>query len=420
MRILIWCITIFKRGKTLKLQVLTIISLISLQAIAFQSTQVLPESRHILLLSYGTLSKPIENHYDNQGNLSNYSKESEFEINSQAIAKSDAQGTKLITILNQISPNSQVGKDLDLGRIELQGSNDVKATVIGLGRGINSSWTLGFGLPIFDAQTNYRLVYIPSGQINNLKSEYYGIHPSLDQAFDQMENFGEKNINEVLAKYNYEPVQDWRYKGIGDIHLVSKYNFLSQTLIHLSLLNDLIIPTGYKDNPRLLQDVNLSEETLSLDNILQSDVHLKRFSLYVDVGIKSGLAQEKEVRYFDQDPSLATGIEKTKTWKGITLGSQQQISYELLEFLSPYAAHIYRLRTLTKYQSSNLKVKDMESKENFSMESYRLGFNFDFAKLFLKKKFIAPLFMDASYEKTIRGTNTIDLSYYRIDLGSYF
>jgi len=56
----------------------------------------------------------------------------------------------------------------------------------------------------------------------------------------------------------------------------------------------------------------------------------------------------------------------------------------------------------------------------YTTKSYKVGFNIDTAKLFLKKKFFIPMFAEVSYEEFLGASNVFEFKILRFDLGLYF
>jgi len=248
-----------------------IIFIYSSFALGKESNRTLPKGRSVFHNAYVKSTEPLEYKYDREGDKSSFYDRYQFDISGASISKINPDIAHLIDTLNTFDIDGVDGENIDLGSISVEGESNIWGNVVVYARGITDIWTLGIAIPYIKATSNTKIKYhAGNSNIGELKGKYGNLNVDLDDAFNKLEQVDEqvilKEVDKVIENSGYQPLGYWEYAGLSDIMLVSRLNLWEYgSWFRLGIQNDVSFPTGYQDDPTILNDTSLSRETITTE-----------------------------------------------------------------------------------------------------------------------------------------------------------
>lgn len=389
---------------------------------AWDSTQTLPQGRSLIQLTSGMPWGPIpDKEFDSEGASRSLLGKYKTSVNGASLKSQSGEAKQLVDTLNSLSMDNEAGSRIELGNLSLEGDAHVDMEAVAVAHGFTRRWTVGLYIPLVRAKSDIHLVLQGERNTKQLKEEYGGIDPQLDDALSQLGRVSVQTFNQAIEDQGYQEMKPWSYKGLGDIGVLSRWRILDDKIVSASLNTEITFPTGYSEKPEILNDINLSEGTYTLTNSLGGGLDLRWITLYVQGGLQNYRPYSRRVRYYQTTTeSLASGDTVTMLYPGNRYHFQQQVAFTIVPEVSPYVLRKETWQERTRYGSDEPGVHRLGDVTKKYSETWKYGINGNFANAYLAKKIFAPLFYDLSYERMVRGRNTIDVDLVRVDLGTYF
>lgn len=402
--------------------IVVIFSLFSIVASA-QYYDTLPKG--VRLLSTRYVQSNIESSYNKTQSETPYVFEIDASIeNLQKIDNEVVQET-----LRLFEAYPEAYEKLSLGSHKLEGTAEVNVNVFAVGFGITNRVTAYIGMPIYDASVNLkysRSKVSTNKEVAEILQKEYGdnwaqtLGNIVDGLFSVDENIIQSGIVNTLG---YEELGNWSGAGLGDIEFGVMYNFLRTDEFGIMATIGGVAPTGYVDDPDVLQDIGFGDGQwdafleLGGGYQLSKSIYLNTWSRYT-----YQLESTKELRTpYNEDIYLSNKKDDylEKLGNKLSVGINSEIF--LTDWFKLQPAYIVNRTGKAKYESSNsvankILAKDSES----SSQNIRLLAQFSSVKLFSQDQFLLPAQINFSYQTMIEGKNTPKVDLLEIDFRLYF
>ncbi len=314
--------------------------------------------------------------------------------------------TAVDTYLNGLSSDDY--NSFSFGTFEGAATSKVQAHAFGGGWGITDNITVYGFIPFYDAVVDLNLVRTEKGRKNVGSSIALENLPDIDVRIIQ---------NLFVNYYNYQPLGKWEATGWGDAELGTMWSYYKQKNHGAMTILGVVAPTGREDNPDILQDINFGDG--QWDIFIENGGGYRPWSLVsFDAFFRFTLQlpHEKTVRLPESEAFPVTSRKgNAKIDLGDKLLVNSQMNVHLSDEWTTSFIYIYEFKGKDDYRSAYPEADAILEKETqFKSHTLRFNVNFSTVSLFKKKKFLAPLDLNAAIQSIVGGTNTP--KYERVDL----
>lgn len=391
----------------LKIILISATTLSTLLAQAMDSVDVLPKGIASPAIRQGFISG-IDQKFTGSGSLITLSDANSIELNLSTIKSIEPEVAQLESALNKFGQNN-LGSEIHLGtlRVEVEPRVQYFAPIFAVG--VTDKWTLGFGAPVVTYQN--KLGFSQQGSnIPQLKEQFYGVASPIDEAFDQLDQDMSAAAQTHLINLGYKPIQDRNETFLGDVQLVSLYQINKSDSWGTLWMSGLTLPTGPKDDPDDLTDLNAFGQT-SLDNQLIGNYFMNRFvTLSTKVGYKWAVADQIDKRVpTDANDNLPSLNRKSKVFRDIGDSSLVggSITLNMTKTVSILAGIEQTKKQSDSYRGSldgDYTLLERDTASSASKSKY--GFTYSTVKKYFDKESIIPAMFTFLYSDTFSGVNS--------------
>lgn len=337
------------------------------------------------------------------------------------LQKTSVERGALLSTLREAGVDASGSPGVTTGQV----NSAVNVKVPALGFGVTERWTLAVAVPI--------LSYSVSAETGFIKSRD-------GQAFvDQLSNLniekavtaaGRMNsaIDEKLASLGYQKIQSKEFTQVGDVQLISKYQFFKGDSQTATVRSNLIFPTGQAANPDYALDTPTGDGRFQLGSSLILEQALP-LSLKL-TGLVGGIWQlpyqlEKRIPTAVSDPLSQDKEQLTKNSGAlITAGSSLQFFYEPFGFQTG-AGYLFQFQTQPTYSGGSQFEKgryDLLSGLNpvQALHTATLTAGFSSVEWYQNKKFFYPMQANFLYSHPLMGRNVPVSDVYAGELVLFF
>ena len=332
-------------------------------------------------------------------------------------------------VLALFAPYPGAYSQLSLGTHKLDAEANINVNVYAAAFGITDRITAYVGLPIYDAKVNINYKTVKGSSQEDVAAtlqEIYGDNwaQTLGNIVEKVYDIDGSTIQSGITNaLGYDELGSWSGQGLGDTELGLIYNFHKQDGFGLALKYGVIVPTGYVDDPDIIQDVGFGDG--QWDTFLEfggGKSLTDRITANAWTRFTYQFSSEKELRVpYSGDLSIsdekATFSEK--------LGNKYLIGFDtefiVNDWINITPSFIYEYTEQAVYESSNSQANKWLGQDTESnSQSFRIMTQLTSVGLFQQNKFLLPGFLNFSYQNTFRGQNTPKVDMYEIELGMYF
>ncbi len=296
----------------------------------FGPARVLPKGRYQVTFRFGETSH-ISEKFSESGSLQNPARLNQ-RFDKDFLLKNSPELGKLLKFLNKTYPNLKPGDQLDMGALNFEGDAAARYIVPQFSRGMTSKWSLGIALPFVDYKTSLRAT--SSGV--NTSSSVLGVNSGNNGEMSDVLGKAQKLMANSVAAFNsisdnrgYKRVEPREDSIVADLIIGSSYQVFETPKFDIYFINLLTLPTGPKDDPDDLTDLNVFHKT-SLKNTLYANyrplywVELGLGAYYtaqfqdevvrrVPTSSEDALPEASTKELLDKDPGDKLGIETSVT-----------------------------------------------------------------------------------------------------------
>ncbi len=345
--------------------------------------------------------------YNTRGDLYSLSDLNSVELNVNNLQAIEPDIKKLENALNKFGQNG-LGSTLHLGVLKVTTEPTIQYSVPTFGRGISDQWMIGVGLPVV-RYTNKLNFFHSGSNINELRAQFYGLSDSIDDAFNRLDQDLVSVAQQTLREKGYKPIMDRRETFLGDIQLGSFYLLYKDTHFGLRWQSFINLPTGPKDDPNDLADLNSFGRTSWENSMLVNLNFWKRFMFAVKGGFKWAVPDKIKMRIpINAQDTLPTmdrlALVDRNIGDSLNVGASLTCAFANGFGLAMGVDNSVKGRDV--YSGNlpgdySLLTKDTQS---FS-QRMQYEVSYDSVALFLAKKAILPMILALNFSDTFRGRN---------------
>lgn len=379
----------------------------------FGNAGVLPVGRHQVTFRFGNVSG-IQDKFNSAGTLQTPARMNQRFDNAFLMKQPDFQ--KLAKILDeQLLPHQKPSKDIDLGYLELAGHAQVSYFAPQIARGITPNWSLGIAIPFVHYESDVRS---ENGGVNTSPQVLSGaaavaqlpnLNAELGSGADGLLKGPKKLFNTQLQKDGYRPLSERDQQFMGDIVLGSSLKLYNTRLVDFYLVNQLTLPTGPKDDPDDLVDLNIFGKT-NFQTILFTNYNIVRWAeLGLGVGYTFGMSDDivKRVPRNEDDVLPPSSTKETLDKDpGNAVNVQLASNFIISDYIHFGFGYEFNYKGTDKYTGNKNSRYDLLEK-NSDTESEIAKFKLSYTTLngFLQGNDKIPYTVVYAFADTVRGKN---------------
>ncbi len=393
--------------------IISILCLMSADAIAGSNSAVLPQGVWHPSIRYGIMSE-VTNKYDNSGSLQSISRLNQS-FDGKSLAKNVPSFLSLKKLLDETFPNSRYSEQLYVGALEFEADAAVQYTAPVLAYGVSKRVTMAIGVPIVNlkAQVNaYQTGVNNARAIRNLISANgtKNISENLDRGLTELENANliQKYEASLEAK-GYIVPRKVDKTVVGDMQIASVYQYYEDKRWTLSEQTILNLPTGPEDNPDDYLDIPIFHQTYLKFDFKQDYRMTRNWNVGSLLGYTWKIPDTAEKRVpKDENDTLPDADRKERVNRDLgdvfTLGGST--NYWFTKYLNLGTGYDYSYKTEDKYSGARGYNYSLLSR-NTEADWHRIFglVTFSTVEMFMDKEFAAPLIITYMYSDIVSGTN---------------
>lgn len=392
--------------------------------VSFPSAKVLP--KNVRNFQYNGIFAQGTNKYNNNGTSESLGSSFDSNITYQDLVNNEetlqdqlfAEGK----ILN--APNVDLSDSMGRTNGEVNLAVNVHAPVFAYG--INKKWTMAMVIPVIQSDLNIDVGSVSSESLQNV-ADYFA-EPG-QAMLSKLQTVQEKFNNAVARKIKekgYDQLEDRKKTELGDIQVISKYNFYDQNSTRVTLSNSLTLPTGKRADIDKLIDIGSGDEQFDIGTGITIDKDFDdKLTLSASANIIIQIEHQTKERIYEKDDSSITSQIDSNTKRDLGDIFQAAVGgkYRLSQTLTIQTAYSYQIKgedkfSGNKYDYSNYNYLSKDTEQE--MQAIQLGLTFDTLALYRKKEFMAPMEMGLGYTKPIVGRNVLTDGLVTANLSLYF
>ncbi len=410
---------------TLKLRhFLILTALIAPEALG--QVAVLPRGVGLIQYSYRNMGAQVD-FFNGDGKLENYSNANDQKIGLKSIMDKTSIGKSMGALGNNSALN-----ELNVADIDISVEGNVNANVFAIGYGITDFLTAYIGIPYITAEVESTIAVKVNPELLELKSSVSQFLPgNLGEKFNNYKMITPERVREQLAKEGYTLNDKWSHSGVGDIQMGFKSAF-NQRLMRSVLFNmgmglDYRHPTGYVEDPNILNDSTLSEGGeggyAGLTTSIQPGfVFARQFYLGADLGYRMNFSTTLDKRVPVAEEALPEQNRLTQvdidpgSTKIARLNSKYMIDKFFAGYYLGYTGH--ERDDMSGPIAGNYDFLEAKTERWQVYQGMQLGMQT--VKAYESKQFPIPLELTLGYHFTSSGINANNDSYYSLTMTTFF
>lgn len=336
----------------------------------------------------------------------------------QQLKKFDANNSSADSLLNT----------LKLGKLDLDVKGQVDVKGFGLGYGF-SKYITGFVLvPWVTASTDVKVNYVNNNNVDLIRQRVGDLaFEDLKSGFDRAANISSQTIVDSITTLGYKELDHWEYQGLGDIYTGGMFSTQVRLARDLKMIHTirstLLIPTGYYDDPDILNDISVGRGYYVFANeYLPSLVFADQFQVGGAIAYGYGLPTQVEKRVPENNEGLVASDRKENVHltPGSDLGYSATVGYVPFFVKPRYTIGVSR-HTRDSYSGS---LEGNYGKLSEGSNSYQLyhepSLEIETATLYQKGKFPIPMLAMLRGHFISDAKNSMDEKYIDLGIASFF
>lgn len=218
-----------------------------------------------------------------------------------------------------------------------------------------------------------------------------------------------ETIQSVITNYyNYKPIGNWYGAGYGDMETGLMTKVIDRGYTGLMFYSGLVLPTGRKDDPDILQDVGFGNGNFGAFGELASGYLLNdKFSFGTSLRYTYNASTQRELRVPESRDFQLSAIKDTFDVKyGDKINYMLNTTISLTDWISFTPIYRFMYQLPTNYDSENTNANQYLG-YNTSRSEHQAQLTTSISSItpFLKKEFILPAQINLNLVKTISGNN---------------
>ncbi len=232
-------------------------------------------------------------------------------------------------------------------------------------------------------------------------------------------------INEKLAEYNYDPLQNENKTELGDIRILTKFQALNNEKNRLTLTGGVTLPTGRDQNVNKAVDIISGDGQTDIvlgadyDFLLNEKLTLTVGTLYT-LQLPDRNAERIPTRVDSKLSADIDQVTKRKLGDIWMLAGAASYGYKGFQAALGYNFQVRQRDRYTgdKFSDSRYYWLGEDTKQRMHAALASLGYNT--IHLFKQKKFPVPLAVALTHTRVLGGENVVNDSLYAVDMSLFF
>jgi hypothetical protein len=388
-----------------------------------QYYDTLPKGVRLVMGKY--VQSTVNSSFNNTKSLNPYS--FEIDANIKSLEKIDDPTVK--EALELFKPYSEAYDKINLGTHKVDAKADVSVAAYAYGHGITNRITAYVAVPIYKANVS---VDYKKTKANNNKEVSEILQKEYGDNFAQglgnlVENFydidGQTIQSAFVNALGYDEIGDWSGTGLGDMELGVLYNFLRTEDYGLMITGGAIVPTGYEDDPDIIQDIGFGDGQWDAfvefggGKKINNNMFINAYTRYT-----YQFSSKKTLRIpFSDDVSVSDKKGSFTEKLGNKILAVAELELIPNDWLKIKPSYIYSYTEKAEYESSNSSANRLLAlnTESYSSSIKLLG-QLTSVNLFNQKKFLLPGQINISYQSMLNGKNTPKADLYEMEFRMFF
>lgn len=379
----------------------------------FGNAGVLPQGRHQVTFRFGNTSE-IQDKFNGQGTLQSPSRMNKRFDNKFLMSQPKFKNFARL-LDEQLLPNQKPSSEIDLGSLEFSGEAQVDYFAPQMARGMTKNWSLGFAIPFVRYRSDIKM---KNGGVNTAPSVLKGAASpdqfrelSKDKAEDAeaMVSGPSALAANQLRDSGFRSISERDERFLGDIVIGSSLKFYESKYFDLYLLNNLTLPTGPKDDPDDMIDLNIFGKT-QLQNVVFANI-LPVYWLELGVGVfyTWGIPDDFEKRVPASESDFipaASSKETVRKDPGDAVGIQLYSMVRLSDYYHVGVGYEAASKQADKYKGSrNARYDLLEKDTDASYQVAKFKFTYSAVDGYLKGESKIPYSVTYAFSDHISGKN---------------
>ena len=287
-----------------------------------------------------------------------------YEIEASAKSLEGIESNTVETVLEIYKEYPDAYNALSLGTYKIRGKANVNVNVYGMAYGVTDKLTAYFGVPFYKANVS---INYERKKGNNFKEVAEILQKYTDDDWAQaLGNLteelpdldGSTLQSLIMNSFGYAAVGDWQAEGPGDTEFGMIYNFYDSEHFGLATMFGAKAPTGYVDDPDILQDIGFGDGQWDAFLELGSGIILNKWlTLNTWARYSYQFASEKELRVpYSEELSISDEKAIFTEKLGDTTEFYFDTTVTLNDWLSLTPAYFYTHNEKSSYSSEYLQA----------------------------------------------------------------
>lgn len=350
---------------------------------------------------------------------------------STADAATQTKLGSLVSALNALEPG--LGERLAAANLYSDFSIRQQVMLFAFEYGVNDRLSIGARIPLVKRSARNRFSVTPVNNAGLISAEMGALSTELSAG---LQTIAKQSLdtaffeNALFTSKGYEPPRDFEKTQLGDLEMGAKYNFYRDDIFHSTALVGVGLPTGAKSDLRNVFDKGNSKEAFCYGLQLFQEAEMFRgFTLGGAAKMSFSLPDTRE-RAVPRDandsmPSLlpeAGQVQSVKRNRGAQFETELSSGYRFLsDKFGIWAAYQYSEKAKDRYSGQgNLYYQGLADGSDWKLHAGEVGGEYSTIPAFRRGTFPVPMEVSLLYNKALRGINTSDASYLRMDVMVYF
>ncbi|HXH74901.1 MAG TPA: hypothetical protein VNJ08_08045 [Bacteriovoracaceae bacterium] len=239
-----------------------------------------------------------------------------------------------------------------------------------------------------------------------------------------MIDVNERTIQSVITNhYGYKPLGDWYGSGYGDLETGLMIKAADEGETGLMFYPGVVLPTGYQDDPDILQDIAFGDGQFDFFGELATGYlyndHLM-FGTSFRYTYQAPTTKRLRVPH-ERDFTLSETSERMSVKYGDKLDWMLNTTFSFNDWISVTPIYRFMYQMPSKYGSTDLKANEYLAYNSDKLEhQVQLTTSFSSIAPFLKKNFILPAQININLVKTVAGKNVANAGRFEVEFRMLF
>ena len=372
-------------------------------------------------------SFPITQRYNPDGNAEDLAVDFNKDLNSDVFTD--------LAALDPVTESLGLGR-ATIGRSVVSFEYQIDKTEIMVGYGLTDKFSIGLVVPYWVTKNTV------SATLDNNANANVGKNPAFNPALppsqtnpplipivaggvrltaDDVQNIlgGGLYINGglAIAGFGYKRIETWEGNSFGDIELGGKYQYYKTDDFRFAFTGGVRFPTGKKDDPDSLVDINTGDGAYALLFRLHNDyTGIKNLVLDVTLRYDLILPFHETLRIPDSpNQPITANKENVQLDIGDPFEVETSASYEFAKGWTGSLTYRYTKKPKDEVSGNQgFAYSSLEDESNSTSQIGFVGISYSTLPLYVEKKFPIPLEFSLSYRNRFAGSGNLWKSEYLI------